>query len=73
MSVTALKKVTLIGLGDERDRVLSASDIVNPDRLGNSVDGPNLTRPFYVDFTQATKVGIIILRVSIYHKFFVRI
>ena len=42
---------------NERDRVLSASDIVNPDRLGNSIEGPNLNRPFYVDFTHAKKVG----------------
>ena len=42
---------------NERDAVLNASDIVNPDRLGNTLHGPTLDRPFYVDFTDADEVG----------------
>lgn len=42
---------------NERDVVLNTSDIVNPDRLGNTVPGPKLSRPFYMDFTAANKVG----------------
>lgn len=42
---------------NERDAILGASDIVNPDRLGNTVPGPTLKRPFYVDFTESDKVG----------------
>lgn len=42
---------------NERDAVLNASDIVNPDRLGNTVAGPRLEHPSYMDFTQAKGVG----------------
>ncbi|MDJ0957949.1 MAG: alpha/beta hydrolase [Arenicellales bacterium] len=42
---------------NERDAVLNASDIVNPDRLGNTLHGPILDRPFYIDFTDAEEVG----------------
>ncbi len=42
---------------NERDAVLNASDIINPDRLGNTVEGPVLQRPYYVDFTGSDKVG----------------
>lgn len=42
---------------NERDVVLNTSDIVNPDRLGNTVHGPKLDRPVYVDFTTVNKVG----------------
>ena len=42
---------------NERDAVLNASDIVNPDRLGNTIHGPKLDTPFYIDFTDADGVG----------------
>ena len=42
---------------NERDAVLNVSDIVNPNRLGNTVEGPRVARPFYMDFTAARRVG----------------
>lgn len=42
---------------NERDAVLNASDLINLDRLGNTASAPVLDRPFYMDFTDARKVG----------------
>ena len=44
---------------NERDKVLDLSDIINPDRLGNTVRNLTATRAVYVDFTHAPNVGTI--------------
>jgi esterase/lipase superfamily enzyme len=42
---------------NEEDKVLKASDMINPNRLGNTVEGLNGKRPIYVDFTDGARVG----------------
>ena len=42
---------------NKRDRVLSVSDKVNPDRLGNTVKNLNADNATYIDFTGAESVG----------------
>lgn len=42
---------------NERDSVLKASDLINPDRLGNTLSGLAAQRPIYVDFTNGEGVG----------------
>ncbi|MEM8779969.1 MAG: alpha/beta hydrolase [Cyanobacteria bacterium P01_G01_bin.49] len=42
---------------NERDSILKASDIINPDRLGTTLTGLTAQRPIYVDFTQGDNVG----------------
>jgi esterase/lipase superfamily enzyme len=42
---------------NEEDLVLKASDLINPNRLGNTVKGLNGDRPIYVDFTDGSGVG----------------
>lgn len=41
---------------NERDKVLDISDVVNPDRLGNTASGLVAKRAIYVDFTVADEV-----------------
>jgi len=41
---------------NERDKILDISDLVNPDRLGNTASGLNSNRAIYLDFTKADKV-----------------
>ncbi len=41
---------------NEKDKILDISDIVNPDRLGNTASGLVAERAKYVDFTDADKV-----------------
>jgi len=41
---------------NERDAVLKASDVVNPARLGNTVENLIANRPIYMDFTDARNV-----------------
>lgn len=42
---------------NEEDLVLKASDFINPNRLGNTVEGLNGNRPIYIDFTDGAGVG----------------
>lgn len=42
---------------NEEDLVLKASDLINPNRLGNTVEGLNGNRPIYIDFTDGASVG----------------
>jgi len=42
---------------NERDKVLDLSDIINPDRLGNTVRNLTATRAVYVDFTHTPSIG----------------
>ncbi len=42
---------------NERDKILDLSDIVNPDRLGNTASGLISSRAIYLDFTDADKVN----------------
>lgn len=42
---------------NEHDLVLDASDVVNPDRMGNSRRDLNAARVRYMDFTDGEKVG----------------
>ncbi len=44
---------------NERDKVLDLSDVINPDRLGNTVRNLTASRAVYVDFTHAPNVGTI--------------
>jgi len=42
---------------NERDSILNLADVIQPDRLGNTVRGSRLNRPHYVDFTGADNIG----------------
>lgn len=42
---------------NENDKVLDISDIVNPDRLGNTPGNSEVSAAKYIDFTDADKVG----------------
>ncbi len=42
---------------NERDKILDLSDIINPDRLGNTVRDLAAERTVYVDFTDTPEVG----------------
>jgi hypothetical protein len=42
---------------NEEDLVLKASDLISPNRLGNTVEGLNGERPTYIDFTHGSGVG----------------
>jgi len=42
---------------NERDSILNLADVIQPDRLGNTVRGAKLNRPHYVDFTGAERIG----------------
>ena len=42
---------------NEEDLALKASDLINPNRLGNTVKSLNGDRPIYVDFTDGAGVG----------------
>ncbi len=42
---------------NERDSILNLADVIQPDRLGNTVRGSILNRPHYVDFTNADNIG----------------
>lgn len=42
---------------NEEDLVLKASDLINPNRLGNTVKSLNGDRPIYIDFTDGSEVG----------------
>ncbi len=42
---------------NESDSVLKASDIINPGRLGNTLEGLNSTRAIYFDFSNGDNVG----------------
>jgi len=42
---------------NEEDLVLKASDLINPNRLGNTVEGLAGDRPIYMDFTDGAGVG----------------
>ncbi len=41
---------------NEKDKILDISDVVNPDRLGNTASGLVSDRAIYIDFTGAGKV-----------------
>jgi esterase/lipase superfamily enzyme len=41
---------------NENDKILDISDVVNPDRLGNTASGLVADRAIYLDFTDADKV-----------------
>lgn len=41
---------------NERDKILDISDLINPDRLGNTASGLVSNRAIYLDFTGADKV-----------------
>ena len=41
---------------NEKDKILDISDVVNPDRLGNTASGLVSERAIYIDFTDADKV-----------------
>ena len=42
---------------NENDKILDISDVVNPDRLGNTASGLISEKAIYIDFTEADKVG----------------
>jgi hypothetical protein len=42
---------------NEQDVVLKASDVINPGRLGNTLEALNGERPVYMDFTEGRNVG----------------
>ena len=42
---------------NENDKVLDISDIINPDRLGNTTGNSDVARAKYIDFTDAKHVG----------------
>lgn len=42
---------------NENDRVLKASDLINPARLGNTSEGLTSKRAIYIDFTDGDNVG----------------
>jgi hypothetical protein len=44
---------------NEWDGILKYSDIINPDRLGNTVPRPPAARPVYFDFSRAENIGTI--------------
>ncbi|HEY9735581.1 MAG TPA: alpha/beta hydrolase [Trichocoleus sp.] len=42
---------------NEEDLILKASDMINPARLGNTLQGLNGRRPIYMDFTRGQNIG----------------
>lgn len=42
---------------NESDNILKASDMINPARLGKTLEGLTASRPIYVDFTGGENVG----------------